>query len=838
MATAKTTFPRASATALVLILATCAHGQGWQFFFDASGNLAAQMAETSAAPQIIGQPQNQVVVPGESASFSVVAADTRALSYQWRFNDMEIIGAIGEALLLHDVSNDDEGPYTVVLVNPSGSVTSAPAMLMLDTDADGMGDSWEQTYFGSLAEYPTGDADGDGVSNLTEFLDGTDPTNSASAIFRLTLLSDGGNVTVTPNRFRFTNGEMVTLTASAFAPHAFHAWGGDIDETNNPITLTITSNITVFAYLSSYDIQWRLGVNGDWHNRTNWSPKFVPASNDHVFIANGRVTNNSAVVCRRLTIDGPTLLGSGSFTVLERCDWLGGTLALTGGTIIEAGATMAAAGGSLAVVSSTLENRGRVLWLSGNIVLSSANIINRAGALFAARGANSLTPNSGNPRFHNEGTFRKSISGGTTLIGQALIFNNSGAVEIQTGTLDLISDGTHTGTFEAGAGATLSLGGNQTAASGSRFTGAGGLTMRGGVVTLAGLVNMGGANSFIGGTLNLNGTYICTNSPATISGGTATFNGVSTVAALNLNSGTLAGSAVLTVLNQMNWSGGTMSGAGRTVIAPGATLNPNNNVTLNRTLENGGTILWTGGNIAMATAVITNRPGALFHAQNAASLSFHSGLSRFDNAATFRKSLNTGTTTVAAGIALNNYNTVEIGSGILAANGGYTSRSNSLLNCAIGGTAPGIGYGRLQVGGAVTLNGALSLDFINGFVPVINDSFTVLTAGTRNGAFANFFYPGNVTMQLSNTPISVIVYVTGVAPPQPVLLQPELLGSEVRLIWTAVSNATYRLEFNPDLSLTNWTALSGDVTTLSNTASKLDALTPSNRFYRVRVVPP
>jgi hypothetical protein len=46
------------------------------------------------------------------------------------------------------------------------------------------------------------------------------------------------------------------------------------------------------------------------------------------------------------------------------------------------------------------------------------------------------------------------------------------------------------------------------------------------------------------------------------------------------------------------------------------------------------------------------------------------------------------------------------------------------------------------------------------------------------------------------------------------------------------------LEFNPALTnLANWTAIAGDVTTLSNLATKLDPLTPTNRFYRVRVLP-
>jgi hypothetical protein len=52
-----------------------------------------------------------------------------------------------------------------------------------------------------------------------------------------------------------------------------------------------------------------------------------------------------------------------------------------------------------------------------------------------------------------------------------------------------------------------------------------------------------------------------------------------------------------------------------------------------------------------------------------------------------------------------------------------------------------------------------------------------------------------------------------------------------------VSNTTYRVEFNPDLTPSNWAALPGDVIGVSNTASKLDPLTPSNRLYRVRVVP-
>src|SRR5258705_4585163 len=103
----------------------------------------------------------------------------------------------------------------------------------------------------------------------------------------------------------------------------------------------------------------------------------------------------------------------------------------------------------------------------------------------------------------------------------------------------------------------------------------------------------------------------------------------------------------------------------------------------------------------MDSSVITNRAGALFHAQNAAMLVQRSGANRFDNAGTFRKSGNTGTTTLTSGVSLNNYNAVEIRSGILAANGGYIFTSKSLLNSPICGTTAGTRLRQLQTSGTV-----------------------------------------------------------------------------------------------------------------------------------------
>ena len=53
-----------------------------------------------------------------------------------------------------------------------------------DLDGDGLPDAWETAYFGNVSAAPNGDADGDGSSNLHEYLAGTNPTNALSA-FRI-----------------------------------------------------------------------------------------------------------------------------------------------------------------------------------------------------------------------------------------------------------------------------------------------------------------------------------------------------------------------------------------------------------------------------------------------------------------------------------------------------------------------------------------------------------------------------------------------------------------------------------------------------------------------------
>src|SRR5690606_14589335 len=73
--------------------------------------------------------------------------------------------------------------------------------------------------------------------------------------------------------------------------------------------------------------------------------------------------------------------------------------------------------------------------------------------------------------------------------------------------------------------------------------------------------------------------------------------------------------------------------------------------------------------------------------------------------------------------------------GKMTVQGDYTQQSASVLEIQLGGTTAGTEYDQLTVTGTATIAGTLNVSMIDGFIPQVGDSFTVLPYGSRSGGF-------------------------------------------------------------------------------------------------------
>jgi hypothetical protein len=102
------------------------------FITNAFGNATSAPAIVKLLPTLIAQPTNQIVATGSTGSFNVTATGTAPLTYQWKFYGSNAPPpSTDSAYQVPNAHTNNVGPYTVVIVNPYGSITSAPALLSL-----------------------------------------------------------------------------------------------------------------------------------------------------------------------------------------------------------------------------------------------------------------------------------------------------------------------------------------------------------------------------------------------------------------------------------------------------------------------------------------------------------------------------------------------------------------------------------------------------------------------------------------------------------------------------------------------------------------------------------
>ena len=164
-------------------------------------------------------------------------------------------------------------------------------------------------------------------------------------------------------------------------------------------------------------------------------------------LSGGALTTGSSPITlgTNFTHAAGTLSGSGTVTVTGLSSFTGvstymletgsGTTDLQGGGVLSSG-ILALDGGR------KLQNEGIFNWTGGSISLGQnpfgtsvggATIVNALGATFNDAVAGTINNGSGTNAFINAGTFQTSFASGTTTI--AVTFNNTGTVNVQSGTL-------------------------------------------------------------------------------------------------------------------------------------------------------------------------------------------------------------------------------------------------------------------------------------------------------------------------------------------------------------------------------------------------------------------
>ncbi len=89
-------------------------------------------ADSSTSPTITSQPASVSVASGGSAIFSVTAAGTGTLTYQWYKDGTAVSGATSASYTVSSATAANAGSYYVKVTSPYGVVTSSAATLTVD----------------------------------------------------------------------------------------------------------------------------------------------------------------------------------------------------------------------------------------------------------------------------------------------------------------------------------------------------------------------------------------------------------------------------------------------------------------------------------------------------------------------------------------------------------------------------------------------------------------------------------------------------------------------------------------------------------------------------------
>jgi hypothetical protein len=212
-----------------------------------SGCGGASTTSTNTAdtpPTIMTEPVSQSVMAGQTATFTVTAAGTAPLNYQWQRGGVTIAGATDSSYTTPATTDSDNGvQFSVVISNAAGSVTSGAATLTVtpapvapaittqprsETVTSGQAATFTVIATGTAPLSYQWERSGVAIAGATAATYTTPPTSASDdgAEFTVVVSNTVGNVT--------SNIATLTVSATAVAPTI----------TTEPASQTVTAGQT------------------------------------------------------------------------------------------------------------------------------------------------------------------------------------------------------------------------------------------------------------------------------------------------------------------------------------------------------------------------------------------------------------------------------------------------------------------------------------------------------------------------------------------------------------------------------------------------------------------
>lgn len=348
---------------------------------------------------------------------------------------------------------------------------------------------------------------------------------------------------------------------------------------------------------------------------------------------------------------GYGITGTGKTVINGTCNWNSGHITNTNFNIASGGVMDMEGSGECRINwDGVINNAGTVNFAKSSVAFVmyyNGTFNNLEGGVFEATTNESIyfrqdLSNNNTPVFNNAGTFRKKTGTGTTTVYK-MNFNNTGTVDVQSGTLKFTSyvDGTHTGTFTVASGANILT----DSYSDHDFN-------EGSVINGAGTFEITNGQIAVNGTTN-----------GTVIGSDLTFK-------LSGNS-ILNGRGKLNVNGTFEWTSTGLIEVEVFIISQGGKLNISGDSQKayraypygTNKIDNYGTITWTGTGAIGSYGAINNKSTGVIDIQNNATLDASGGAWTVINDGLIKKSAGSGTSRFTAN--LTNNGTLQIDTGTL-----------------------------------------------------------------------------------------------------------------------------------------------------------------------------